>query len=96
MHSVGFCYKDRAKHYFVDGHKKPDTLAYRKVYKKRYLEYEIRAHRWIQLPLEEANALEAAGSCLYSQDTGIQLQTELKWWNFTLMQALVLMIALTT
>jgi hypothetical protein len=29
MHAAGFRYKKRGKHYFVDGHERPETLAYR-------------------------------------------------------------------
>ena len=32
MYAVGFRYKKREKHYFVDGHERPETLAYRPVF----------------------------------------------------------------
>ena len=35
MHAVGFQYKKREKHYFVDGHEKLETLAYPPVFKKK-------------------------------------------------------------
>ena len=45
MHTVGFRYKTRSnKHYFVDGHEKPETLAYRPVFTKQYLAHEGQAH----------------------------------------------------
>ena len=59
MHTVGFRYKNRSKHYFVDGHEKPETLAYRPVFTKRYLAHEVQAHRWIQLTLVASKELEA-------------------------------------
>ena len=59
MHVVGFRYTNRSKHYFVDGHEKPETLAYRPVFTKRYLAHELQAHRWIQLSLVASKALEA-------------------------------------
>ncbi|KAI2509539.1 hypothetical protein MHU86_4916 [Fragilaria crotonensis] len=34
MHACGFKYKKREKHYFVDGHQRPETLAYRPVFTK--------------------------------------------------------------
>ena len=37
MHACGFCYKKREKHYFVDGHERPETIAYRPVFTKKYL-----------------------------------------------------------
>ena len=61
MHVVGFCYKNRQKHHFVDGHEKPATLAYRPVFTQKYFDYELRAHRWIQITLIEATALENEG-----------------------------------
>ena len=44
MHACGFRYKKREKHYFVDGHERPETIAYRPVFTKKYLAYKIRAH----------------------------------------------------
>lgn len=77
MHAVGFRYKKREKHYFVDGHERPETLAYRPVFTKKYLDNEIRAHRWIQLTLDESKELESKGlvplNCGYNfvDDDGI-------------------------
>ena len=61
MHACGFRYKKREKHYFVDGHERPETIAYRPVFTKKYLSYEIRAHRWIQMTLEDSNKLVLEG-----------------------------------
>ena len=70
MHAVGFRYKKRKKHYFVDGHERSETLAYRPVFTKKYLDNEIRAHRWIQMTLEESKELESIGhvpiNCCYN------------------------------
>ena len=52
--------KKREKHYFVDGHQRPETIAYRPVFTKRYLDLEIRAHRWLQITLEKSIELEAS------------------------------------
>jgi hypothetical protein len=59
MHTTGFRYKNRCKHYFVDGHEKPETLAYRPVFTRRYLSYEVQAYRWIQVSLVASKELEA-------------------------------------
>jgi hypothetical protein len=60
MHSVGFRYKNRSKHYFVDGHEKPETLAYQPVFTKRYIAHKVQAYRWIhQLSLIASKLLEA-------------------------------------
>jgi len=44
MHAVGFRYKSRQKHYFVDGHEEPETIAYRPLFTKHYLTYKLDAH----------------------------------------------------
>ena len=61
MHTCGFRYKKREKHYFVDGHERPETIAYRPVFTKKYLGFEILAHRWLQITLEESDALLLEG-----------------------------------
>jgi hypothetical protein len=60
MHACGFKYRKREKHYFVDGHQRPETIAYRPLFTKRYLDLEIRAHRWLQITLEKSIELEAS------------------------------------
>jgi hypothetical protein len=61
MICLGFKYQVRKKGYYVDGHEKPATIEYRNQFCKRYLTYERRAHRWIQIPLEESKNLEDNG-----------------------------------
>jgi hypothetical protein len=79
MHACGFRYKKREKHYFVDGHERPETIAYRPVFTMKYLGYEIRAHRWLQISLVESNELELNGSITtnsgfnYVTDDGIDM-----------------------
>ncbi|KAI2509143.1 hypothetical protein MHU86_5262 [Fragilaria crotonensis] len=58
MHATGFRYRNRSKHYFVDGHEKPETLAYRPIFTKRYIAHEVQAHRWVQLTLVASKILE--------------------------------------
>jgi len=55
---LGFKYEARKKGYYVDNHEKPETVAYRRHFIKRYLKYEFRMFRWIQLSLEEVKAME--------------------------------------
>ena len=62
MHACGFRYKKREKHFFVDGHERPETIAYRPVFTRKYIDDEIRAYRWIQMTLKESQELEANGS----------------------------------
>jgi hypothetical protein len=61
MKCLGFKYEVRRKGYYIDGHKKPTTIEYRKQFVARYLTYERRAHRWIQINLNESAALENKG-----------------------------------
>ena len=79
MHACGFRYKKHEKHYFVDGHEWPETIAYRPVFTMKYLGYKIRAHRWLQITLVESNELELNGSITtnsgfnYVADNGIDM-----------------------
>ena len=49
MQLLGFKYEPRKKCYYVDNHEKPENVIYRKGYIHRYFQYELRAHRWIQI-----------------------------------------------
>jgi DNA-binding transcriptional regulator YhcF (GntR family) len=55
---LGFKYEARKKGYYVDNHEKPETVAYRRHFIKRYLKYEFRMFRWVQLSLEKVKAME--------------------------------------
>ena len=52
LSKLGFQYSPRKKNYYNDKHKSEANVAYRHEFIKRYFEYEIRTHRWVQLPLE--------------------------------------------
>ena len=56
--SFGFKYNTVKKTYYVDGHEKPETVAYRKEYCTQYLSDEIRYFRWIQLSTAEVEEIE--------------------------------------
>ena len=79
MHACGFRYKKREKHYFVDGHERPETLKYRPVFTKEYLGYEVRAHRWFHMTLAESNTLLSEGKIAakcgyyYTSDDGVDM-----------------------
>ncbi|KAI2509347.1 hypothetical protein MHU86_5100 [Fragilaria crotonensis] len=79
MYAVGFRFKKREKHYFVDGHERPETLAYRPVFTRKYLASEVQAHRWIQMTLEESKRMESLEqiptNCgyIYVDDDGIDM-----------------------
>ena len=59
---LGFNYEPRKKGYYVDGHEKEETVSYRWRYIERYLQYEQRMFRWIQITEEEAKHLEDKGT----------------------------------
>jgi hypothetical protein len=74
IYACGFRYKKGEKHYFVNGHERPETIAYRPVLTKKNLAYEVRAYRWIQVTLEESNALELDGNT--TENSGIRYKTD--------------------
>ena len=59
LKQLGFRFEARKKCYYVDGHERPETIAYRKRFVFRYLEMERRMHRWIQM--SAAAAIDIAG-----------------------------------
>ena len=61
MKLLGFKYEPQRKGYYVDGHEKPATVAYRKDFVSRYLTEEVRMFRWIQITQEESEKLEDEG-----------------------------------
>jgi len=74
MKCLGFKCAVRKKGYYVDGHEKPGTIEYRKHFVSRYLTYERRAHRWIQIDAKESAATENKG--LVSRDSGYRYTTK--------------------
>jgi hypothetical protein len=61
LHRLGFSYSANKKTYYVDSHEKPETVKYRSKFLRRYEAYELRAHRWFQIPLSRYNAMVAKG-----------------------------------
>jgi hypothetical protein len=62
MYAVGFQCKQRGKHYFVDGHKRPKkTRAYQPVFTDKYKDKEIRAHHCMRITLKESKEMESFG-----------------------------------
>ena len=58
MVRLGFRYEPTRKGYYVDGHERPATIQYRWDFCQRYLSYERRMHRWVQLTEPVAAQLE--------------------------------------
>ena len=56
--ALGYKYNERKKCYYVDNHESIDNVQYRNSFLKRYFSYELRAHRWIQISLEESKKME--------------------------------------
>ncbi len=61
LKKLGVSHEPRRKGYYVDGHEKEETIAYRYNFIERYFTYERRAPRWIQITKEEAYKLEEEG-----------------------------------
>ena len=57
MNILGFKYCERKKTYYNDKHESTENIAYRHAFIQRYFEYELRSCRWIQLSLEEYEAM---------------------------------------
>jgi hypothetical protein len=79
MYAVGFRFKKREEHYFVDGHERPETLVYRPVFTRKYLANEVHAHQWIQMTLVESKRMESLEqvptNCgyIYVDDDGVDM-----------------------
>jgi hypothetical protein len=52
LKQMGFTYSVHKKSYYVDSHEKPENVAYRREFLRRYEQYELRTHRWVQIPLQ--------------------------------------------
>jgi hypothetical protein len=78
MHAVAIRYKKCEKHYFVDGLERPETIAYRRpIFTNKYLSFELRTHRWIQITKEDSKLLESNGDI--AGNCGFSLMMELRW-----------------
>lgn len=62
MNRLGFKYCLRKKSYYVDGHERQGTISYRKDFVRRYLCYERRTYRWIQITKNEHDYLVLQGN----------------------------------
>ena len=47
-------YSNRIKNYYIDGHEREDVVMSRNLFVKEYLQEEMRMHRWLQFPLQQA------------------------------------------
>ena len=82
MDKLGFKYSTRKKTYYIDGHERPDNVAYRKEYIKRYLSYKRRCFRWIQLSEKEVEELEKEDE-LFTRDDGFKYKkNDLTYFEF--------------
>ena len=53
-HRLGLCYARRRKHYYVDGHDRPDVLAHCKKWLEKEGKFKLRQYLWVQMTLVEA------------------------------------------
>jgi hypothetical protein len=61
MKCLGFNYEACKKCYYVDGHEKPSTIEYRWRLVEKYLQAELKMHRWIQISKGDAKRLNEDG-----------------------------------
>jgi hypothetical protein len=59
--ALGFVYSTLKKSYYIDSHKKPENVKYRTAFIQWYQLYEIRTHRWIQIPMSRYTSLVEIG-----------------------------------
>ena len=81
MVKLGFKFEPRKKSYYVDSHKSPENIAYRKKFITRYFEYELRSHRWYQISKEEKMEYVKKGSL--DESSGYEYdQNNQKWYEY--------------
>jgi len=80
MRALGFQYERRKKCYYTDTHEKSEIVEYRRSFCPRYLKREVRCHRWIQLPLQEAQEkfidtarIDPSFGFQYKNDDGVNM-----------------------
>jgi hypothetical protein len=74
LKQLGFVYSASAKSYYVDSHEKPENVQYRSKFIQRYKTYELRAHRWIQIPLSRYQQM--VQDCQLSDTMGYKYTNE--------------------
>ena len=63
----------------MDGHERPETIAYRPIFTNKYLSFELRTHRWIQITKVDSKLLESNGDIAencgfyYNTDDGVEM-----------------------
>ena len=53
LHYLGYTHDKLKKSYYVDGHEHQEQKLHRSKFIKKYLELEIRTHRWVQMSIVE-------------------------------------------
>jgi hypothetical protein len=53
LHYLGYTHDKLRKSYYVDGHEHQEQKLHRSKFIKKYLELEIRTHRWVQMSIVE-------------------------------------------
>ena len=63
----------------MDGQERPETIAYRPIFTNKYLSFELRTHRWIQITKVDSKLLESNGDIAencgfyYNTDDGVEM-----------------------
>jgi hypothetical protein len=67
LSKMGFSYSPHKKGYYVDSHEKAENVQYRMQFVKRYEAYELRTHRWVQIPMQRYTELVEKGELSIEQ-----------------------------
>jgi len=59
LQDLGFCFDTQRKTYFNDRHENIENIVARKEFIKRYFDYELCTHRWVQVPVDHAKNFES-------------------------------------
>ena len=63
----------------MDGHERPETIAYMPIFTNKSLSFELRTHRWIQITKVDSKLLESNGDIAencgfyYNTDDGVEM-----------------------
>jgi hypothetical protein len=87
MYACGFCFKQKEgetlPRRWPQMSEGPETFAYRPVFSQKYLGYEIWAHCWLHITLEESNTLISEGYLAANCGFNNKQLTVQKRWSIT-------------
>ena len=64
LSTLGFKYSPCRKNYYNDKHESEENIAYRHQFIRRYFQYELCTHRWVQLPKSKYEEMKTEGKVI--------------------------------